>query len=200
VTTGLNLAPPSGQLVADTPSTTLSNELVRTEQDADTSALSINPNETRGDGSISCASGSLVCPEIKDGQLADTRSNTEDANSADSDGGDNTNSVANTDSDSTDTNDDNSGSVDNDRTDTNDDSTSDDTNTIASSDDDSTVDNTDTDTGSVDDTDLTATDPTDGSLGGAFTGNQGEAFLGGFELIDSLDQFNTVDGLFTIER
>ena len=40
----------------------------------------------------------------------------------------------------------------------------------------------------------------DGSLGGAFTGNQGEAFLGGFELIDSLDQFNTVDGLFTIER
>ena len=40
----------------------------------------------------------------------------------------------------------------------------------------------------------------DASLGGAFTGNHGEAFVGGFELIDSLNQFNTVDGLFTIER
>lgn len=38
------------------------------------------------------------------------------------------------------------------------------------------------------------------NLGGVFTGVGAEAFVGGFDLIDQLDQFNQVDGLYTIER
>jgi hypothetical protein len=40
----------------------------------------------------------------------------------------------------------------------------------------------------------------DADLGGVFTGNGAEAFVGGFDMIDELDQFNQVDGLYTIER
>ncbi|MDD9958450.1 MAG: FecR domain-containing protein [Gammaproteobacteria bacterium] len=40
----------------------------------------------------------------------------------------------------------------------------------------------------------------DANLGGVFTGPGAEAFVGGFDLIDQLDQFNNVNGLFTIER
>jgi hypothetical protein len=38
------------------------------------------------------------------------------------------------------------------------------------------------------------------NLGGVFTGANAEAFVGGFDLIDELNQFNRVDGLYTIER
>lgn len=37
-------------------------------------------------------------------------------------------------------------------------------------------------------------------LGGVFTGAGAEAFVGGFDLIDEMNQFNEVDGLYTIER
>jgi hypothetical protein len=37
-------------------------------------------------------------------------------------------------------------------------------------------------------------------LGGVFTGDNAEAFVGGFDLYDQLNQFNEVNGLFTIER
>ena len=40
----------------------------------------------------------------------------------------------------------------------------------------------------------------DAKLGGVFTGASGNAFVGGFDLIDQLNPFNFVDGLFTIER
>ena len=40
----------------------------------------------------------------------------------------------------------------------------------------------------------------DANLGGVFTGPGAEAFVGGFDLIDQLNQFNNVNGLFTIER
>ena len=40
----------------------------------------------------------------------------------------------------------------------------------------------------------------DASLDGAFTGNQAEAFVGGFELLDLNNQNNFAEGLFTIER
>jgi hypothetical protein len=40
----------------------------------------------------------------------------------------------------------------------------------------------------------------DSQLGGAFTGTNGEAFIGGFDLIDQLNPANQVNGLFTIER
>jgi hypothetical protein len=40
----------------------------------------------------------------------------------------------------------------------------------------------------------------DANLGGAFTGPNGEAFVGGFDLIDELNPVNEVNGLFTIER
>ena len=40
----------------------------------------------------------------------------------------------------------------------------------------------------------------DANLGGVFTGNGAEAFVGGFDLIDQLNEFNTVEGLYTIER
>ena len=38
------------------------------------------------------------------------------------------------------------------------------------------------------------------NLGGVFTGNNGEAFVGGFDLIDQLNLLNQVDGTFTIEK
>lgn len=37
-------------------------------------------------------------------------------------------------------------------------------------------------------------------LGGVFTGAGAEAFVGGFDLIDEMNQFNEVDGIYTIER
>ncbi len=40
----------------------------------------------------------------------------------------------------------------------------------------------------------------DANLGGIFTGIQAEAFVGGFDLIDELNVFNQVDGIYTIER
>ena len=51
----------------------------------------------------------------------------------------------------------------------------------------------------MDDTGLIS-DSIDANLGGAFTGAGAEAFVGGFDLIDELNPFNEVDGLFTIER
>ena len=38
------------------------------------------------------------------------------------------------------------------------------------------------------------------NLGGVFTGNNGEAFVGGFDLVDQINSLNSVSGLFTIER
>ena len=40
----------------------------------------------------------------------------------------------------------------------------------------------------------------DANLGGVFSGETGEAFVGGFDLIDEINSLNTVNGLFTIER
>ena len=40
----------------------------------------------------------------------------------------------------------------------------------------------------------------DANLGGVFTGDTGSAFVGGFDLIDEINSFNTVNGLYTIER
>ena len=40
----------------------------------------------------------------------------------------------------------------------------------------------------------------DANLGGVFTGVGAEAFVGGFDMIDELNLFNQVDGLYTIER
>ena len=40
----------------------------------------------------------------------------------------------------------------------------------------------------------------DANLGGVFTGNQAEAFVGGFDLIDQINELNHVDGIYTIER
>ena len=40
----------------------------------------------------------------------------------------------------------------------------------------------------------------DANLGGVFTGNQAEAFVGGFDLIDRINEIHQVDGLYTIER
>ena len=37
-------------------------------------------------------------------------------------------------------------------------------------------------------------------IGGVFTGENAEAFVGGFDLYDQLNEFNEVNGLFTIER
>lgn len=53
-------------------------------------------------------------------------------------------------------------------------------------------------------TDLTATldslSEIDGTLSGAFTGEHGESFVGGFELLDLHNDMNTVDGIYTVER
>ncbi len=38
------------------------------------------------------------------------------------------------------------------------------------------------------------------NLSGAFTGPNGEAFVGGFDLLDQLNPFNSVQGLYTIDR
>ncbi len=38
------------------------------------------------------------------------------------------------------------------------------------------------------------------SLNGVFTGNQAEAFLGGFDLLDATNSDNYIQGLFTLER
>jgi hypothetical protein len=40
----------------------------------------------------------------------------------------------------------------------------------------------------------------DANLGGVFTGNQAEAFVGGFDLLDKINILNQVDGIYTIER
>jgi hypothetical protein len=37
-------------------------------------------------------------------------------------------------------------------------------------------------------------------LGGVFTGNGAEAFVGGFDLVDQINAINDVNGLYTIER
>jgi hypothetical protein len=37
-------------------------------------------------------------------------------------------------------------------------------------------------------------------LGGVFSGANGEAFVGGFDLLDQVNPINTVEGIFTIER
>lgn len=53
-------------------------------------------------------------------------------------------------------------------------------------------------------TDLTSTldslSEIDGTLSGAFTGEHGESFVGGFELLDLHNDLNTVDGIYTVER
>jgi hypothetical protein len=38
------------------------------------------------------------------------------------------------------------------------------------------------------------------NLGGVFTGTVGEAFVGGFDLIDEMNLLNQVNGLYTIAR
>ena len=40
----------------------------------------------------------------------------------------------------------------------------------------------------------------DANLGGVFIGDTGSAFFGGFDLIDEMNSFNTVNGLYTTER
>ena len=40
----------------------------------------------------------------------------------------------------------------------------------------------------------------DTNLEAVFSGNTGSAFVGGFDLIDEMNTYNTVNGLFTIER
>ncbi len=40
----------------------------------------------------------------------------------------------------------------------------------------------------------------DANLGGVFTGTNAEAFVGGFDMIDQINELNYVDGLYTIER
>jgi hypothetical protein len=40
----------------------------------------------------------------------------------------------------------------------------------------------------------------DANLGGVFSGDTGSAFVGGFDLIDEMNAYNSVNGLFTIER
>lgn len=40
----------------------------------------------------------------------------------------------------------------------------------------------------------------DANLGGVFTGVHAEAFVGSFDLVDQLDQFNHVNGIYTIEK
>lgn len=40
----------------------------------------------------------------------------------------------------------------------------------------------------------------DADLGGVFSGANGEAFVGGFDLLDQVNPINTVEGIFTIER
>jgi hypothetical protein len=40
----------------------------------------------------------------------------------------------------------------------------------------------------------------DANLGGVFTGGAGEAFIGGFDLLDEVNGLNKVDGIYTIER
>ncbi|MDA1371978.1 MAG: hypothetical protein O2971_14595, partial [Proteobacteria bacterium] len=40
----------------------------------------------------------------------------------------------------------------------------------------------------------------DANIGGVFTGVHAEAFVGGFDLIDQINAFNQVDGIYTIER
>ncbi|MFT4861323.1 MAG: hypothetical protein ACI95C_000530 [Pseudohongiellaceae bacterium] len=37
----------------------------------------------------------------------------------------------------------------------------------------------------------------DANLGGVFTGDFGEAFVGGFELVDQINALNHVDGIYT---
>jgi hypothetical protein len=39
-----------------------------------------------------------------------------------------------------------------------------------------------------------------GNLDGVFTGADGEAFVGGFDLLDEVNGFNQVNGLYIIER
>ena len=38
------------------------------------------------------------------------------------------------------------------------------------------------------------------SLDGVFTGNNAEAFVGGFDLVDEVNALNHVNGLYTIEK
>ena len=38
------------------------------------------------------------------------------------------------------------------------------------------------------------------NLGGVFTGIGADAFVGGFDLINEMNQFNQVDGIYIIER
>jgi len=38
------------------------------------------------------------------------------------------------------------------------------------------------------------------NLGGVFTGIGADAFMGGFDLINEMNQFNQVDGIYIIER
>jgi hypothetical protein len=40
----------------------------------------------------------------------------------------------------------------------------------------------------------------DADLGGVFTGNNAEAFVGGFDLVDQVNSLNQVNGIYTIER
>ncbi len=40
----------------------------------------------------------------------------------------------------------------------------------------------------------------DADLGGIFTGDYAEAFVGGFDLVDQIDSLNQVNGIYTIER
>ena len=40
----------------------------------------------------------------------------------------------------------------------------------------------------------------DANLGGVFTGNNAEAFVGGFNLVDQINSINQVNGIYTIER
>lgn len=175
-TTSLSLAPPSSRLVADTPTTSLSNTLTRVEQETDTSALSLNPNEIRGDGSISCSTNTATCPRVENGQLVDTRSESTNGSASLAGSGDTTGNDLDTGSDVSTSLADNGGSEsdssDRTNTDSSDSAGSDNTNSVA-----------DTDPGGTDNTGSADSDGGDGSTNSS-ADSESTAMAGNDDTVD----------------
>ena len=56
------------------------------------------------------------------------------------------------------------------------------------------------DRGTLSDTGGLISSSIEANLGGVFTGTVGEAFIGGFDIIDEMNLLNQVNGLYTIAR
>jgi hypothetical protein len=226
----LNLQTPTTELAVQETQADTSGPVTRGSQEDAVSNLTVNPSETSTDGSVSCATDSSLCLHLVNGQvIGDTNSGNGNSgnNGNGNSGSDDDTTIINNDDDTS--SDGTDSTTDDTTTDNSGNNGGEISSLIAGMSVDFEIGVIDQGTLAVlvaDQTwaiefggsvlngvvDLNATsgqllDSTgiisnsiDTNLGGVFSRNTGSAFVGGFDLIDEMNTYNTVNGLFTIER